>query len=84
MSGSITTSGVATPLQPQTVGLLVDVDREHTLRRAMHALANRSANPAAMAPGGVGVEEYRSHGEREVMKWALRSARQLEQLLESL
>jgi hypothetical protein len=49
-----------------------------------YALANRSANPAAMAPGGVGVEEYRSHGEREVMKWALRSARQLERLLESL
>ena len=33
---------------------------------------------------GVDVEEYRSHGEHEVMKCALRSARQLERLLESL
>jgi hypothetical protein len=32
----------------------------------------------------VGVEEYRSHGEHEVMEWALTSARQLERLLESL
>ena len=30
------------------------------------------------------VVEYRSHREHEVMKWALRSARQLERLLESL
>jgi hypothetical protein len=32
----------------------------------------------------LGVVEYRSHGDHEVMKWALRSARQLERLLESL
>jgi hypothetical protein len=38
MSGSITTSGLATPLQPQTVGLLVDADEEHTLRRAMQLI----------------------------------------------
>jgi len=43
MSGSITTSGLATPLQPQTVGLLVDADEEHTLRRA------NAANPAVLA-----------------------------------
>jgi hypothetical protein len=36
MSGSITTSGLAhpTPLEPKTVDLFVDVDKEHTLRRA--------------------------------------------------
>jgi hypothetical protein len=38
MSGSITTSGLATPLQAQTVGLLVDVDKEHTLRRAIQLI----------------------------------------------
>ena len=38
MSGSITTSGLATPLEPQTVGLLVDADKEHTLRHAMQPI----------------------------------------------
>lgn len=38
MSGSITTSDLATPLEPQTVGLLVDADKEHTLRCAMQLI----------------------------------------------
>ena len=48
------------------------------------AVASKSANPAVMAPGGVGVDVYRSHGEYEVRKWALKSSRHLERLLEAL
>lgn len=50
---------------------------------AAGSIAERSANPAAMEPLG---EEhaYFSHGEREIKKWAKRSAKQLERLLESL
>jgi hypothetical protein len=48
-----------------------------------YAVAERSANPAAMAPLG---EEhaFRSHGEREIKKWAKTSARELEELLKEL
>jgi hypothetical protein len=67
---------------------VADRDRETYLYGLLyeigHAVANRSANPAAMPRGGVGVDKYRSDGEREVMKGALRSARQLEKLLEAL
>ena len=50
---------------------------------AAYAVAERSANPAAMAPLG---EEhaFRSHGEREIKKWAKTNARELEELLEEL
>jgi hypothetical protein len=47
------------------------------------SVAERSANPAAMAPLGE-EQAYFSHGEREIQRWAKRSARQLERLLESL
>ena len=62
-------------------------DRETYLWGLLFAVANavaeRSANPAAMAPLGV-AHAFRSHGEREIQKWAQTSAHELEELLEAL
>jgi hypothetical protein len=51
MSGSITTSGLATPLQPQTVGLLVDADEEHTFRRTGRCASEHIHGELASAMG---------------------------------
>jgi hypothetical protein len=50
---------------------------------AAYAVAERSANPAAMAPLGA-EHAFRSHGERAIKKWAQTSAHELEKLLEAL
>jgi hypothetical protein len=62
-------------------------DRETYLRGVLFtvagAVAQRSANPAALVEGSE-EEAYWSYGEREIQKWAKRSARSLEQLLDEL
>ena len=50
---------------------------------AAYAVAERSANPAAMAPLGA-EHAFRSHAELAIKKWAKTSARELEELLEAL
>ena len=47
-----------------------------------YAVAQRSANPAAMAPGNTNPTR-RSYADRRLMNWALRSARQLDKLISS-
>ena len=47
-----------------------------------YAVAQRSANPAAMAIGNTNAIR-RSYADRRLMSWELRSARQLDKLLRS-
>jgi hypothetical protein len=62
-------------------------DRETYLRCLLltigYAVGERSANPAAFVEGAE-EDGYYSHAEMQLKRWAKRSARQLEKILESL
>jgi hypothetical protein len=62
-------------------------DRQEYLQQLLHtiayAVAERSANPAALVEGSE-EDAYYSYAEREIRKWAETSAAALEQLLECL